>query len=54
MLDLIQYAWTEIVDKDRIWESVKSLSDDEFLNRIDQMDIDEKMKDAIHEIYHDR
>lgn len=54
VLDLIQYAWTEIVDKDRIWESVKSLSDDEFLNRIDQMDIDEKMKDAIHEIYHDR
>lgn len=54
VLELLQSAWIDIADKDRIWDSVGKKSDEEFLQFIERMDIDENLKAAIRELYLDQ
>lgn len=53
VMDLITYAFIEIVTKDRIAELLHRATDAEFLQGIREMDLDPKLVDAIEEIYCD-
>jgi len=51
VFDILEYAWTDIMTKDAVYNALRQLSDDEFIKWLSEADVSENLKDAINEIY---
>lgn len=53
VFDIAEYAWIEIITKDKINSALEKYDDAGFLNWLCEADISETLKDAIREVYED-
>ncbi|MBE5826060.1 MAG: DUF5110 domain-containing protein [Butyrivibrio sp.] len=53
VFDILDYAWIDIITKDRVGGALNRLDDEEFLEWLGEADLSEILKDAIREVYCD-
>ncbi|WP_442856393.1 TIM-barrel domain-containing protein [Butyrivibrio sp. WCE2006] len=51
VFDIVEFAWIEIITKDKINDALNRYDDEGFLTWLNEADISETLKDAIREIY---